>query len=176
MNKAEAYGGPGETGAAEKKTARTAEESPGQQYIEMICRLYGDVYDDREEDSRIRGLNWQPGVKAGHKSLSAFQRELEEVHGLHLSRTKLQKILVTGGCWTTERSREVQALFEEYTSSPEEGGRSLAMKEAVREIAAHLNVSTVSVIINLPYGKVVYDLEEKSENARRIARCRKRKK
>ena len=31
------------------------------------------------------------------------------------------------------------------------------------------------MIINLPYGKVVYDLEEKSANARRIDMCRARK-
>lgn len=30
-------------------------------------------------------------------------------------------------------------------------------------------------IINLPYGKVVYDLEEKSANARRIDKCRAQK-
>ena len=68
--------------------------------------FYHDYYDDREEDSRIKGLDWVPGMKAGHKSMGAFQKELEEVHGIHLSRTKLQKILITGGCWTTERSRE----------------------------------------------------------------------
>lgn len=49
-------------------------------------------------------------------------------------------------------------------------------KEAIQEIAKHLEISTVSVNINLPYGKVVYDLEKKSPNAVRIDRCRVRKK
>ncbi len=155
---------------------KSLKKVPGQDYIGMICGLYGDVYDDREEDSKIKGLNWEPGVKAGHKSMAAFQRELEEVHGIHLSRTKLQKILITGGCWTTERSREIQWLYEDWTAPAEQGGRALKPEEAVREIAAHLGISTVSVIINLPYGKAVYDLEEKSENARRIERSRARKK
>ena len=142
----------------------------------MICWLYGDVYDDREEDSKPKGLDWEPGVKACHMSISSFQKELNEIHGIHLSRTKLQKILISGGCWTTERSREIQWLFEEYTAPEEKNGKGLNSDAAIREIAKHLRISTVSVIINLPYGKVVYDLENKSANAKRIDRYRVRKK
>ena len=40
---------------------RKSQRTYGQAYIVMICRLYGDKYDDREEDSRIKGLNWEPG-------------------------------------------------------------------------------------------------------------------
>ena len=146
-----------------------------EKYIDFICRLYGDVYDDREEDSRIRGLNWEPGRKAAHKSMAAFQKELLEEYGIRMSRTKLQKILISGGRWTTERSREVQRLFGEYTAKEEDGGKGLKAEEAVREIAGHLGISTVSVVINLPYGKTVYDLEEKSGNARRIEKWRRKK-
>ena len=150
-------------------------KTPSQEYVGLICRLYGDRYDDREEDSKINGLNWEPGVKAGHKSMASFQKELEEVHGIHLSRTKLQKILITGGCWTTERSREIQWLYEEYTAVKESGGRGLSAEEAIRAIAKHLGISTVSVTINLPYGKVVYGLENKSANAKRIDKWRAKK-
>ena len=162
-----------------KRTWITKEEqkrTPSQEYVAFICRLYGDRYDDREEDSKIKGLNWEPGMKASHKSMAAFQKELKEVHGIHLSRTKLQKILITGGCWTTERSREIQWLYEEYTAPVEEKGKGLDSKAAVMAIAKHLGISTVSVNINLPYGKVVYDLENKSANARRIDKCRSQKK
>lgn len=148
---------------------------PSLEYVNRICKLYGDVYDDREEDSKPKGFDWEPGVKAGHKSMAVFQKELEEVHGIHLSRTKLQKILITGGCWTTERSREIQWLYEEYTAPEEKNGKGMSSKEAVREIAEHLEISTVAVNINLPYGKGVYDLENKSANALRIDRCRARK-
>lgn len=162
----------GKRALLEKKSKKT----PSQDYVSLICQLYGDAYDDREEDSKIKGLDWEPGVKAAHKSLAAFQKELEQVHGIHLSRTKLQKILITGRCWTTERSREVQWLFEEYTAPIQQNGKGLDPDAAIREIAKHLEISTVSVLINLPYGKVVYDLEEKSTNARRIEKCRARKK
>ena len=151
------------------------QETPSQEYVSMICHFYGDRYDDREEDSKINGQDWEPGVKASHKSMASFQKELDEVHGIHLSRTKLQKILISGGCWTTERSREIQRLYEEYTTSKEDGGKGMSSDAAIRAIAKHLEISTVSVIINLPYEKVVYDLEDKSANARRIDKCRARK-
>ena len=48
-------------------------------------------------------------------------------------------------------------------------------KKAVEKIATELEISTVSVNINLPYEKVVYDLEEKSKKARRIERHRAKK-
>ena len=150
------------------------DKNPSAEYVKMICDLYGDVYDDREEDSKPGGENWLPGVPADHLSLAAFQKKLEEM-GMKLSRTKVQKILITGGCWTTERSREVQLLFEKYTRDKRSGGEGMQPKAAVKRIADELEISTVSVNINLPYEKVVYDLEEKSGNAKRIERHRAKK-
>ena len=141
--------------------------APSQDYIKMICALYDDQYDDRIEDSKPGGLDWIPGATADHKSLASFQRELEE-SGIKLSRSKLQKILITGGCWSTERSREVQELYEKYA-------RRMKPEEAVKKIAAELDISVVAVNINLPYEKVVYALEQKSGNAKRIDRWRAKK-
>lgn len=39
------------------REARDSKKTPSQEYIAMICRLYGDKYDDREEDGKIRGLD-----------------------------------------------------------------------------------------------------------------------
>ena len=65
----------------------------GQMYVATICRLYGDKYDDRKEDSRIGGLNWEPGIKACHKSIAAFQKELEEIHGdVYVKLSRLRKL------------------------------------------------------------------------------------
>ena len=110
-------------GKRERIAKEKQNRTPSQEYVAFICQLYGDRYDDREEDSKIKGLDWEPGVKASHKSMAAFQKELEEVHGIHISRTKLQKILITGGCWTTERSREIQWLYEEYDRKNGEAGQ-----------------------------------------------------
>lgn len=138
--------------------------TPSIDYINFICSLYNDVYDDRIEDTKPGGLDWIPGASADHKSLAAFQRELAE-QGIKLSRSKLQKILISRGCWTTERSREVQDLYAKYV-------KKMKPEEAVKKIAGELEISTVNVNINLPYGKVVYALENKSGNAKRIDRWR----
>lgn len=135
---------------------RKEPKDPTADYVKMICELYGDSYDDREEDSAPGGADWIPGEKAMHTSLAAFQRELKDVHGIELSTAKIRKILITGGCWSTERSREVAELYERYKSIP--------------RVAKELEMTTALVSTYLPYQKVAYDLEEKSGNAKRVAR------
>ena len=150
--------------------------TPSEKYIQYICSLYNDTYDDRIEDSRppatgdqlcIPGEDWKPGILAEHKSLLAFQRELEE-QGIHLSTSKIKKILITGGLWTTERSRVIQERFRQYV------GGSIAPDAAVKRIATELGISKVSVSVNLPYSSVVYNLENRSSNAKRCARYKSR--
>ena len=139
--------------------------TPSEEYITYICSLYGDSYDDREEDSKPKGKDWTPGGSAAHKSLSAFQKELEGKR-IKLSRTKLQKILISGGHWSTERSRAIGRMYKE---ARKEG---MSPKAAMKKISVELRISTVAVNINLPYEKVVYKLAQKSRNAQRIEKCR----
>lgn len=159
------------------------ETIPSKEYIEYICSLYGDVYDDRIEDCRPpaagyehreAGTDWVPGQVAGHKSLGAFRKELEEM-GIKLSTSKIKKILVSGGCWTTERSREIGRMFNLLTKPTEDGSNGLSEQEAVKRIAAELEVSLVTVSVNLPYQNVVYKLEKRSKNAVRCLRYKERK-
>ena len=149
-----------------------------QDYINTICELYNDIYDDRVENTCpptagsspcIPGEDWVPGQCAEHKSLLAFQRELQE-SGIFLSTSKIKKILITGGRWTTARSREIQEMYFRYISE------GLKPEAAVACIAAELKISKVSVSVNLPYSSVVYKLEERSSNARRCERYRAKQK
>ncbi|MGN8738924.1 hypothetical protein [Bilifractor sp. HCP3S3_D3] len=140
---------------------RREKKNPSADFIEQICTLYDDVYDDREEDSSIGGDDWAPGKTANHTSLATFKKELED-YGYNLSTAKIRKILITGGCWTTERSREVADLYAKYKS--------------VAKVAMELGLSETLVKTYLPYNKVVYDLEEKSGNARRVERWREKRK
>lgn len=148
---------------SEKKAdrRRKAKKDPSGDFIEKICSLYNDSYDDREEDSSPGGENWIPGKKANHTSFVAFKRTLLKDHGIDLSTAKIRKILITGGCWSTERSREVARMYKKH------GSISLVAKE--------LGLTTELVTMYLPYKKVVYDMEEKSGNAKRIERWRERK-
>ena len=156
---------------------------PTREYIEMICDLYGDTYDDRIEDCRppaagdsfrTPGGDWVPGQVANHKSLIAFQRELED-KGIRLSSSKIRKILITGGRWSTERSREIAKLYSQYTSPESAGVSGLKPDAAIVKIASDFGVSIVTVSVNLPYQNVVYKLENKSSNAKRCARYKERK-
>ncbi len=136
-------------------------KNPSEEYIRMICSLYNDCYDDREEDSAPGGEDWKPGQTANHTSLVSFQKVLRDQHGVELSTCKLRKILITGGCWTTERRREVARLYDQLHS--------------IRRVAEALGVTEALVTMYLPYGKVVYDLEEKSSGAKRTERWREKK-
>ncbi len=161
-----------------------AKSDPTAEYLEYICNLYGDVYDDRLEDCKppaagdtikTPGKDWVPGQVANHKSINAFQRELADM-GIELSSSKIRKILITGGCWSTERSREIESLFNQYIRPKSKGGTGLKRDAAVAKIASDLNISVVTVSVNLPYESVVYNLEHKSSNAKRCAKYRAGKK
>ena len=141
---------------------RREKKNPSADFIEQICDLYDDVYDDREEDSSIGGDDWAPGKMALHTSLNSFQKELEEGYGIKLSTAKIRKILITGGCWTTERSREVGELYAKLGS--------------VSKVAKELGLSETLVKTYIPYQKVVYDLDDKTGNAKRIDRWREKRK
>ena len=131
---------------------------PSQEYIDYICGLYGDTYDDRQEDSKPHGKDWIPGASANHKSLEGFRKQLKENYDIELSTAKIRKILITGGRWSTERSREIQRKYTELKS--------------VTLVAESLGLSAALVVMNMPYEKVVYDLEDKSGNAKRIEKWR----
>lgn len=103
------------------------EIAPSKEYIDCICRLYSDIYDDRIEDCKPPAAGserreaescWVPGKVADHKSLGAFQKELEEM-GVKLSTSKIKKTFVSGGCWMTERSREIGRPFGVLTQTEE---------------------------------------------------------
>lgn len=145
----------------EDKRKKLKTTTPSQEFINFICSLYNDVYDNREEDSKPGDEDWVPREKAMHQSLGAFRKELKDAHNVELSTVKIRKILFTGECWTTERSREVAELYERYHS--------------ISRVALELGVSNALVTMYLPYEKNVYDLDDKSGNAKRIERWRKKK-
>ena len=149
-------------------------KTPSGEFIELICREYGDEYNDEIEDSAPGGLDWAPGKKARHTSLAAFQKALAG-KGIRLSTGKIRKILITGGLWSTERSREVGAMYEGLTA-PKPDGKGLTAAEARRRIAAELGLSPGMITMMLPYDRVVYDVPGKSSNAVRCDRSREKRK
>lgn len=146
---------------AEKRSdgRKKIKTDPTAEYVKYICDLYGDRYDDQDEDSKPFGADWRPGEQSKHLSLEGFRKKLLGVYGVELSTAKIRKILITGECWSTERSREVQREYEKLQSIP--------------LVAQKLKLTVACVSMNLPYEKVVYDLENKSGNAKRVEKWRK---
>ena len=81
---------------------------------------------------------------------------------LELSVSKVIKLLITGGVYSSDICRRINKLHNSGKSIP--------------EIQKRLNVSRATVQAYLPYKKCVYNAKELSLNAERIRRYRSRKK
>ena len=81
---------------------------------------------------------------------------------LDLSVSKVIKLLITGGVYSSNICRKINLLYDSGKTIP--------------EIQKSLNISRASVQAYLPYKKCVYNAKELSLNAERIRRYRKRKK
>jgi predicted transcriptional regulator len=77
-----------------------------------------------------------------------------------ISTTKVRKILITEGLWSSVRSREIRELSDQGKSSA--------------EIAEILQISTVMVQNYLPYEKGLYDEPQKTDTAVRSGKYRER--
>ena len=86
--------------------------------------------------------------------------------------SKIRKILISGGCWSTERSREVQALYLTLMQSEPD----INPDQIVTVISKMLGISKPAVVVNLPYINGINRLETISKNAARCARYREKKK
>ena len=90
--------------------------------------------------------------KTGSISETALQAEI--------STTKVRKILITMGLWSSPRSQQIRELADQGKSSA--------------EIAETLQISVVMVQNYLPYEKGLYDEPEKTDTAMRSGKYRER--
>ena len=81
---------------------------------------------------------------------------------LELSVSKVIKLLITGGVYSSDICQRINRLYNSGKTIP--------------EIQKRLNVSRATVQAYLPYKKCVYNAKELSLNAERIRRYRARKK
>lgn len=95
--------------------------------------------------------NYKNGV-----SVRALAKQFE------LSPMKARKILITGGCYSTDLSTEIGELYKDG--------------KTVGEIAVLLSMTSANVNSYLPYERIIYNMEERSVEADRQQRYRDRKK
>lgn len=74
----------------------------------------------------------------------------------------IRRILITNGIYPGEKGREIARL--------------LTLDYTPQEIADHLKISLKTVVNHMPYTRGSYAIGQKSENAKRIARCRSKEK
>ena len=86
--------------------------------------------------------SYKPGV-----SLRSLAKKFE------LSVMKVRKILITGGVYSTELSTEIDALWRD--------GKTAS------EISVLLGTTVANVNSYLPYGRIIYNMEERSIDADR---------
>lgn len=92
----------------------------------------------------------------GHMKLNILAEEFG------MTWMKVRKLLITAGVYENPISTQINALK--------------AQGKTVKEIQAITGLSNATICGYLPYEKVVYNLEQQSDLAERLKRCRKRKK
>jgi hypothetical protein len=104
-----------------------------------------------------------PQLETIEKVVSVYKRTgsiSETALQTEISTTKVRKILITDGLWSSARSRQIRELSDQGKSSS--------------EIAETLQISMVMVQNYLPYEKGLYDEPEKTDTAMRSEKYRTR--
>ena len=125
-----------------KKKAEYNPEQIQQEMTDITVRLY--KFGNTDDDSK----------KRSNQSLRSVAEELD------ISVSKVVKLLITAGAYSSDMSEQVRDSYE--------AGRSVA------DIQTELGVSRATVHYYLPYKKGIYNAKETSLNADRIKRYRMR--
>lgn len=109
-----------------------------------VKNFYGEAYDDRNDANK------------NHESLRTTADHF------HITIIKARKLLITAGMYSTQNSRNVQALLDQGMD--------------VQQIMIKTGLSRSSVHSYIPYSRVVYNMSESSLEAERQRQYRVRKK
>ena len=127
--------------------------------IQKVCDYFGRVYDDNEA-GRMLGLR---GCRDSDKrgELAKDRPSLNDTaKHFHINPQKVRRILVTGGLYKTSQAKEILTMFENGLT--------------VNEIAEALDQSPNVIRSYLPYERGIYKLENRSVNADRLQRFKKK--
>ena len=128
---------------AHKRKSNYNADSTMQELLAAVCDYYGDTVDDRNEEV--------PDHISLHDVAARFD----------ITVMKARKLLITGGLYSTDISRRIQALHAE--------GKTTA------EIMGLTGLNRASINSYLPYAHIVYNLPDISIKAERQKQYRVRK-
>ena len=127
--------------------------------IQKVCEYFGRVYDDRDAErmKELRGCR-DPEKKRELSDKKPTLNDTAKHFGINAQ--KVRRILVTGGLYRTSQAVEILEMFEKGCS--------------VNEIAELLEKTPNLITSYLPYKKGIYKLENRSVNADRLQRFKKK--
>ena len=128
--------------------------------VEAVCSYFGRVFDDNEQMKHRRLRGHRPGDEVWNDIMKGYPTLNETAAYFDITPGKVRKLLITGACYDTSLYRAVSSLKAEGKSG-EEIGEVLSLKPR-------------TVRTYLPYERVIYNLEERSVNADRLQRFKKR--
>lgn len=128
--------------------------------VKAVCSYFGRAFDDDEQRRHLRLRGHRPGDKVWNDIMGGCPTINETATHFDITPGKVRKLLITGGCYGTSLYRAVCDLKEEGKNK-EEIGEALKLKPG-------------TVRTYFPYERVIYNLEERSVNADRLQRFKKR--
>ena len=128
--------------------------------VEAVCSYFGRIFDDNEQMKHLRLRGHRPGDEVWNDIMKGYPTLNETAAYFDITPGKVRKLLITGDCYDTSLYRAVSSLKAKGKSG-EEIGEALTLKPG-------------TVRTYLPYERVIYNLEERSVNADRLQRFKKR--
>ena len=141
------------------KPGYNSEEIQGQ-LVDKVCKYFGRVYNDAEQERLLSLRGHRPGDEAWQKIMHGLPTINETAEEFNVTPAKIRKILVTGGYYDTALYRSIMELRTQGLDAS--------------EIAEKIGKKKVTVQSYLPYEKVIYMMEERSVNADRVRRFKER--
>ena len=128
--------------------------------VEAVCSYFGRIFDDNEQRKHLMLRGHRPGDAVWNNIMKGYPTINETAAHFDITPGKVRKLLITGGCYNTSLYKTVSRLKEEGKSG--------------EEIGEALNLKPGTVRTYFPYERVIYNLEERSVNADRLQRFKKR--
>ena len=128
--------------------------------VDEVCDYFGRVFDDDEQERHRLLRGHRPGDDRWVEIMGADVTINETAKEFSITTQKVRKLLITGGYYDTEMYREVKKL------------KVAGMN--VEEIGEELQMKPATVRTYLPYERVIYNLDERSVNADRLQRFKKK--
>ena len=128
--------------------------------VEKVCSYFGRIYDDFEEERHLALRGHRTGDVKWEEIMMGTPTINQTADEFGMTPMKVRKLLITGGCYDTEMYRNVKRLREKRMTVEQIGERLKKRPETIRSY--------------LPYERVIYNLTERSVNADRLQRFKKK--